>query len=39
MLYECIDYIKGTSEDGLTFHGVSLNYATHVHRLRRLQLG
>ncbi|CAE7320438.1 RE1, partial [Symbiodinium microadriaticum] len=30
MLYECIDYIKGTSEDGLTFHGVSLNYATHV---------
>ncbi|CAE7253541.1 GIP [Symbiodinium sp. CCMP2592] len=30
VLYECIDYMKTTPEDGLTFQGVSLNYATHV---------
>ena len=30
MLYECIDYLKTTAEEGLTFYGVSLNYATTV---------
>ena len=27
-MYDCIDYVKDTAQDGLVFRGVALNYAT-----------
>ena len=29
-LFECIDYLKGSPTDGLTFYGIALNFATAV---------